>query len=91
MKRSIDLIDIDSSNLPRLQSCSQKWGHTRPVIAGSGLNLSIILAASSQSPSLILASYEGMSMPAGQFKEQGGLAILTAPNIEWYLFSPTVA
>ena len=37
MKRSISLIDTDSSNSPRAHSVWQVWGQTRPVTAGTGL------------------------------------------------------
>ena len=50
-----------------------------------------MLAAPSRSSSLILLMYDGMSIPPGHDDEQEVPATLVAPNIEWYLLSPTAA
>ena len=68
---------------PRLQSCSQKCGQTRPVMAGIGLRSSRIAAACRRSPWRIALRYGGMSTCAGQFAAHGGATSGAAPKMEW--------
>ena len=93
MKRSISLIDTDSSNSPRAHSVWQVWGQTRPVTAGTGLRKRRVRAAVVMSPSRMLAKYDGMSMLLGQPWAQPVRvsSTLAWPRMEWYRESPVRA